>query len=540
MLSNKGQSLIGIIIVLVVVCLISGGFYYYLSKQIPEIPQITEKPAEEVVPPEEEKVPPKEERPEITCQDECSPAGSKKCSDNGYQICGNYDDDPCLEWGLITICPLNTICQNGICIQQKCIDGTLYGRCSANKPKYCDNGNLVDKASLCGCPSDYTVYDNRCLEKKLTVKKTGCFKENSCYRCLKDGVDITHACYNQQECENACSIILSAECHTNSDCDDENPNTLDFCESPSTKNAKCVNRLLNCIDLVKTGDISKNLDIIFVPDKIDEQELNNFQNKLNEHINTILSVEPFKSKKERINFYFLKVSENFGYFDGAPQEDKVKTFVQIGCGNMDEILVMMGEGAVGRAAIYGTVGGHFAVSGIENPWNTIHEFGHSFGGLIDNYVGWILFDGNPTLADPYIAPNIDVGGCPKWCESHSGVYETECTKITNEEECRHHERTYEYYPGVGYKWSCNDECKCCVWLPNPDPFFKTRCVNFRGNKNIGNNCYGNSGCYYGSNGQIAWRSTLDSGIMTDNQRRSLEFEDVSRRALEKILQEFLK
>ena len=127
---NQGQSLIGIIIVLVIVGLISGGLYYYLSKQIPEVPEITEKPAEEVVKPEEEiappeeevtppeeiappkevvppgeKAPPKEIKPEITCQDECSQAGLKGCADdNRYQICGNYDADPCLEWSSIFPC----------------------------------------------------------------------------------------------------------------------------------------------------------------------------------------------------------------------------------------------------------------------------------------------------------------------------------------------------------------------------------------------------------------------------------------------------
>lgn len=168
---NHGQSLIGIIIVLVVVGLISGGLYYYLSKQIPEIPEIVEKPAEEVPPPEEEVVPPKEEippeevKPEIICQDECSPRGLKRCSNNGYQICGNYDKDPCLEWNAVISCPSNTICQNGNCIQQKCADGTLYSQCSTNKPKYCDNGNLINKASFCGCPFNYEISNNQCVIK---------------------------------------------------------------------------------------------------------------------------------------------------------------------------------------------------------------------------------------------------------------------------------------------------------------------------------------------------------------------------------------
>ena len=72
---NSGQSLIGIIIVLVIVGLISGGLYYYLSKQIPEVPEIAEKPAEEeIVKPEEITSPPEEEiAPEEVPPEEITP-----------------------------------------------------------------------------------------------------------------------------------------------------------------------------------------------------------------------------------------------------------------------------------------------------------------------------------------------------------------------------------------------------------------------------------------------------------------------------------
>ena len=34
-----------------------------------------------------------------------------------------------------------------------CSDGTPYDECSKTKPKYCYNGDLVDKAASCGCPA---------------------------------------------------------------------------------------------------------------------------------------------------------------------------------------------------------------------------------------------------------------------------------------------------------------------------------------------------------------------------------------------------
>ncbi len=53
------------------------------------------------------------------CQNECSQAGLKRCSDNNYQICGNYDVDICLEWGSIIPCSSEKICENGGCIFKK-------------------------------------------------------------------------------------------------------------------------------------------------------------------------------------------------------------------------------------------------------------------------------------------------------------------------------------------------------------------------------------------------------------------------------------
>jgi hypothetical protein len=118
-----------------------------------------------------------EEPPKITCNDECSTKGQKKCAGNGYQVCGNFDDDVCLEWGSITSCPVNTICQNGDCVQQKCSDGTLYDQCSTTKPFHCENGNLTNKCSICGCPldqgcqNDGSCCKNNCLQAGLK----GCF-----------------------------------------------------------------------------------------------------------------------------------------------------------------------------------------------------------------------------------------------------------------------------------------------------------------------------------------------------------------------------
>lgn len=133
----KGQSIFVIIIVLVVIGLVGGSVYYYFSKEIPETPEMVEKPAEEeiveskeeeevtsqeIVFPEEEipapveETQPEEVEPEITCQNECSQNGLKRCADSGYQVCGYYDSDHCLDWGPIIPCIEGTDCKGGDCI----------------------------------------------------------------------------------------------------------------------------------------------------------------------------------------------------------------------------------------------------------------------------------------------------------------------------------------------------------------------------------------------------------------------------------------
>ena len=47
-------------------------------------------------------------------------------------------------------------------ITGSCSDGTLYGRCSTQKPGYCLNGILVSRAYICGCPIGYYEDDNDC------------------------------------------------------------------------------------------------------------------------------------------------------------------------------------------------------------------------------------------------------------------------------------------------------------------------------------------------------------------------------------------
>lgn len=46
-----------------------------------------------------------------------------------------------------------------------CGDGTFFGECSLNQPYYCEEGVLIEKAEICGCPVYLEKKDNFCISK---------------------------------------------------------------------------------------------------------------------------------------------------------------------------------------------------------------------------------------------------------------------------------------------------------------------------------------------------------------------------------------
>ncbi len=89
----------------------------------------------------------------------CSATKPMYCSD-GILI------NKCSECG----CPTSQACNttNQSCYVPKtlsCSDGTVYGQCSIVRPKYCNNGVLIDYCSLCGCLSgtQCSLVNNSCF-----------------------------------------------------------------------------------------------------------------------------------------------------------------------------------------------------------------------------------------------------------------------------------------------------------------------------------------------------------------------------------------
>jgi len=64
------------------------------------------------------------------CQDECE-GGERRCVGNAYQVCGDFDDDPCSEYGGGGACEDDEACEEGACqsvCDNECVEGAA--RCS--------------------------------------------------------------------------------------------------------------------------------------------------------------------------------------------------------------------------------------------------------------------------------------------------------------------------------------------------------------------------------------------------------------------------
>lgn len=58
---------------------------------------------------------------------------------------------------------------SGVIYSLTCSDGTEYNSCSASKPKYCNEGVLIDKCSLCGCTSGSCVGESCQVETPQVI-----------------------------------------------------------------------------------------------------------------------------------------------------------------------------------------------------------------------------------------------------------------------------------------------------------------------------------------------------------------------------------
>jgi len=142
------------------------------------------------------------------CSNECS-EGEKICLGAYSQTCGDYDDDPCLEWPSSTEGDGNEDCGESYCEnwgENYCKDGDVYKNRTCHD-KGCSNGDCYDdsyeEARLvttcpCGCGNGACITSSADINYDFKVDIFDLATVGLCYGCMEE-----QECWTSEECYKA-------------------------------------------------------------------------------------------------------------------------------------------------------------------------------------------------------------------------------------------------------------------------------------------------------------------------------------------------
>jgi len=161
------------------------------------------------------------------------------------------------------------------------------------------------------------------------------------------------------------------------------------------------------VDLEIHGDPSEKVDILFLAEGYTEAEMEKFLGDVERSVNYIFSEEPFQSQRNKFNIRAVKSASKDSGTD-IPGEGIWKntvinsSFYTFGIerymttmdyksvcdvasnAHYDQVYILVNTDKYGGGGIYK----HYSISAADNEASravVIHEFGHAFGGLADEY-----------------------------------------------------------------------------------------------------------------------------------------------------------
>lgn len=192
--------------------------------------------------------------------------------------------------------------------------------------------------------------------------------------------------------------------------------------SPSTDNLirrPKIKETAPYIYLLKNGDSKEKIDIAIIAEGFTEEEMDSFYNKANVAMESILSHSPFNDYRDCFNFIAVGVpshdsgvsvprlnnwkntalSSHFGtfysprYLTTTNMRDMYDILTNIPA---EHIIILANTPEYGGGGIYNsytlTSAGHKTFRPV-----VVHEFGHSFGGLADEY----FYENDPLMSGTY-------------------------------------------------------------------------------------------------------------------------------------------
>jgi len=285
-------------------------------------------------------------------------------------------------------------------------------------------------------------------------------------------------------------------------------------------------------DVIVNGDFREKIDILFVPARI--TDMNTMETFINQAMSYLFQYQPFAGRADMFNVAYLDVPIDEDFFGcttvsipfQSPRfscnQAKIRQYYE-DTFNVDFVTVLFdipGFSSTGGQVMYLSYSG--------SGYIYVHEFGHQFGGLADEYTYnhegyWCIDSQSETCYSDYIGkmppiPNIDRLGCSKWCDGYNFqpliIENQQCAQIGNKADCRNP----------------------CVWNDVPHPFFGVQCVLYSSDINIGQSCIEGAGCYMGADyGQMAFRSSSNSMMNLPSSDGSTPFNQVSQDHLVKTI-----
>ena len=161
------------------------------------------------------------------------------------------------------------------------------------------------------------------------------------------------------------------------------------------------------VDLEINGSAEEKVDVLFLAEGYTAEEMDKFIDDARRSASYIFSEEPFKSKRQHFNVRAVKsasqdsgtdipgegiwkntvVNSNF-YTFGLERYMTTMDYRSVcdvaACAHYDQIYILVNTDKYGGGGIYN----HYAISAADNLQSravVIHEFGHAFGGLGDEY-----------------------------------------------------------------------------------------------------------------------------------------------------------
>ena len=180
---------------------------------------------------------------------------------------------------------------------------------------------------------------------------------------------------------------------------------------------------IDCISVVYNSHPNDSIDVVFLG--YGYNEFNRFDTDVNENIKVFLTTEPFKSNQDKINFYKIDKLEELNCETGAwikCDEFEVKKLASY-CPN-DYIVILVDRNKVKdliSPVRSSAVSNMEKINTAENKLVVLHEFGHIFGGLADEYTDEKYYSN--VNFDPNQYPNCDL---PPDCKEWKNVNGTGC------------------------------------------------------------------------------------------------------------------